>query len=996
MAIYHFTIKNDKKPSTGKKISAIEHVEYINREGKYENEDLKQVNRIFTTERKDLLNGQVATIYKSPYGSITNTPDGLVVEKNPSDDTILLALTMAKKSMGEEIIVNGSKKFQARCAKVAAEAELNVRFYSRILEQIKKETKEQIRNERRKFEDNGGKYKTAAHIFQPYPHETCGKRIHTLATGRGWTHVPSLPKRSMDGPRSDDTRELLHADASHELADGRREYDPNVRWSLSRGRRRGAEKIAKRILKNVEMEMDNIYAASHVEYINREKAFTKRGGCIYKSHRLPSWAKDSPVKFFQAADRYTRKGGRRYKEIEFALPNELSLEQDVELIERFIEKNLPNNYYTYAIHDKIGAMTDGTHNTHVHLTFSPRLIDDVEKEKERNRSVFFSAPLRKDAKDQSKETRRKNGAPVDRKWSERSFFPQVRASFADITNEILQKYGFHAQVDHRSLKAQRQEALANGDTFLATLLDRIPEEHINPTSFLEEKNPEVERIKKYRGLKRKYQNLLYESEMLTKKHQNTQIESENRDMEKEINGIIESQQFVDSDNDTNSLIGILRKEFLDALDDYEKAKQKIVSPKEAEEMAMLEYMSEDEREIWAYAKETKTEMEHWDQFLKEHHAPPMEETDAFEAWQELLPAINQKQESLSKRFNEYDKGVKNIRTELNTPEKKEKIQILTHRILQGNRHDYMEYLKASQALDNAMESFDQALFDEEAHEEAQESFTTKELYDISRRRFFGLKKESERLQRQMEAAKKKYYSMERVTEMAQARYIDKIFGKETSRNLHQRERKWQKRETYWKNDIEKYQKEKASFDALPPPSMGNQLAYISKRDDLITEYLKLNETKKSLDEERAAIDHTHHEIQETLNTKDAEEAIQAIALGILKKNTPYRNRYEAIRTKYKSVCARRDVAGKRMQAMKVAIKADANNKTHYRIASGASSSSGAYTPKTDRIMDAITGVEAVRANVQIRKDDDDSLKNWTLMTNAEKEEEAAKNLQQYI
>ena len=40
---------------------------------------------------------------------------------------------------------------------------------------------------------------------------------------------------------------------------------------------------------------------------------------------------------------------------------------------------------------------------------------------------------------------------------------------ADITNEILQKYGFHAQVDHRSLKAQRQEALANGDTFFGNI-----------------------------------------------------------------------------------------------------------------------------------------------------------------------------------------------------------------------------------------------------------------------------------------------------------------------------------------------------------------------------------------------------------------------------------------------------------------------------------------------------------------------------------------------
>lgn len=995
MAIYHFTIKNDKKPSTGKKISPIDHVEYIQREGKYAEEDLKAVNRILTDARKDLLNGQTATLYRSPYGSITNTPDGLVVEKKPTDNTILLALTMAKEAMGDELIVSGSKKFQTRCAEVAAQANLDVRFKSRKLQQMKEETEEKIDDERRRFEAGGGRYKAAAHLFQPYPHETCGKRLRTLAAGRGWADVPSLSERSMDGARPDDARELLHVDASHELADGGREHYPNLRWSLSRGRRKGAERIAKRILKNVEMEMDNIYAASHVEYINREKAFTKRGGCVYQAHRLPSWAEDSPITFFKAADRYTPKDIRRYKEIEFALPNELTLEQDIELIQAFIKKNLPDNYYTYAIHDKIGAMTDGTHNTHVHLMFSPRIIDDVEKKKERNRSAFFSEKLRKDAKDQSEENRRANGAPIDRKWSKRSFFPQVRASFAEITNDILKKYGFQARVDHRSLKAQRQEALANGDTFLAALLDRIPEEHISPTSFLEEKNPQVERIKKYRGLKRKYQNLLYESEMLTQKKRDAEIETENRSMEKEAQGIIESQKFVDADNDTATLIGSLRKEFLDALDDYEKAKQKIIFPKEAEEQAMLEFMTEEEKENWAYEKETKAEIDHWNLFLKDHHDPNPQDAEAFEAWQELLPAIQKKQAELEEKRKGYEKKTLAIRAKLDMPEKKEKVQLLTHQILQGNRHEYIEYLKASQALDNAMASFDQALFDEEAREEAQESFTTRELYDISRRRFFGLKKESERLKSQMLAAKKKYISVERAIDMAQARYIDKLFGKGTSKNLHERERKWQKQSTYFENDAKKYQEKKASFDAKEKPEEGDSAAYYAAHDELMADYLKLEAKGKELDAERKSLDKTYGEIQDALGTMEADASIHAIALGMLRKNEPQRKRYEALQTKYENVCRRRDAAGTRMTAMKAAVKKDGKNRMHYRVAPSAAPSA-AYPHKTDRILDAVAGVEAVRADIQIRKDDDDSMKNWILMTNAEKEEESAKHMQQYI
>ena len=47
-----------------------------------------------------------------------------------------------------------------------------------------------------------------------------------------------------------------------------------------------------------------ISAVQHVKYINREKAFEKRGGCIFHSHHLPKWAHDDPKKFFQAADKY--------------------------------------------------------------------------------------------------------------------------------------------------------------------------------------------------------------------------------------------------------------------------------------------------------------------------------------------------------------------------------------------------------------------------------------------------------------------------------------------------------------------------------------------------------------------------------------------------------------------------------------------------------------------------------------------------------------------
>ena len=134
---------------------------------------------------------------------------------------------------------------------------------------------------------------------------------------------------------------------------------------------------------------------SHVDYINREGAQSERTDCIFKGSQLPKWAKGSPQRFFSAATRYEDKGNRRYKEIELSLPNELTLEQNREIVDRFIANHLSNHYYAYAIHEKNGELS-GERTPHVHIMFSERLIDDVERISERPAYKYF--PCRKTIK----------------------------------------------------------------------------------------------------------------------------------------------------------------------------------------------------------------------------------------------------------------------------------------------------------------------------------------------------------------------------------------------------------------------------------------------------------------------------------------------------------------------------------------------------------------------------------------------------------------------
>ena len=101
MAMYHFRIKSDKKPN-GTKISAVQHVEYINREGKFSTpEQWQEKNKFsgdFISSEKfpNAFSGQNFLLYKTDdFGSIRNTQRGIEVTKNASETTIATALLLA-------------------------------------------------------------------------------------------------------------------------------------------------------------------------------------------------------------------------------------------------------------------------------------------------------------------------------------------------------------------------------------------------------------------------------------------------------------------------------------------------------------------------------------------------------------------------------------------------------------------------------------------------------------------------------------------------------------------------------------------------------------------------------------------------------------------------------------------------------------------------------------------------------------------------------------
>ena len=163
MALFHFRIKSDKKPD-GSKISAVNHVEYINREGSFSHEEHWHENNKFvgdyitTAQTPNALDGLETLLYKTDdFGSIKNSEPGIEVTENASTTTLSIALMLASETMNHQpLIINGSPDFHKAVLQTALPANLPVTFADRLLQKEFQRLKERKADDDKKFIANGG------------------------------------------------------------------------------------------------------------------------------------------------------------------------------------------------------------------------------------------------------------------------------------------------------------------------------------------------------------------------------------------------------------------------------------------------------------------------------------------------------------------------------------------------------------------------------------------------------------------------------------------------------------------------------------------------------------------------------------------------------------------------------------------------------------------------------------------------------------------------
>ena len=217
-------------------------------------------------------------------------------------------------------------------------------------------------------------------------------------------------------------------------------------------------------------------AGPHAAYIAREGKYANRlenGEKLEakESGNMPDWARDHPQEFWKAADEYERKNGTTYREMEIALPRELSPDQRKDLVREFVQQEIGERHaYQWAIHTP--KAIDGGEQPHVHLMFSERQLDGIDRDPDQ----YFK---RYNAKNPEKGGSRKEYGNVDpeakgefRKLARKTELRDLRGRWEKTCNQSLESAGIEARIDMRS-HAERQSGIDPERT-------QLPSEWNNP------------------------------------------------------------------------------------------------------------------------------------------------------------------------------------------------------------------------------------------------------------------------------------------------------------------------------------------------------------------------------------------------------------------------------------------------------------------------------------------------------------------------------------
>ena len=207
---------------------------------------------------------------------------------------------------------------------------------------------------------------------------------------------------------------------------------------------------------------------------------------ILAPDHAPDWVQDRSELWNRVEKSETRKNSQVAREVRVALPDELSHEERVELVRGFCQSAFVDRGMVADIAIHAPGKEGDERNHHAHIMVTTREID-AEGFTTKNRDW--------------------NGKDVLEGW---------RSSWAEVSNEALERSGLDERIDHRTLEAQRDEARERaaeaqerGDeaealeqVVRAVALDRRPLPQLSPGAWqMKERGHDVPAVSLWREVK---------------------------------------------------------------------------------------------------------------------------------------------------------------------------------------------------------------------------------------------------------------------------------------------------------------------------------------------------------------------------------------------------------------------------------------------------------------------------------------------------------------
>ena len=193
------------------------------------------------------------------------------------------------------------------------------------------------------------------------------------------------------------------------------------------------------------------------EYDGMIHDYTKKGGVTHTEILLPDHA---PKEYFARSTLWNavekiekNKNSQLARELEIALPNELSSEQNLSLVREYVNKNFISvgMCADICIHDK----KDGNPHAHIMLTMRPIEQDGTWGAKSKKEYMLD---------ENGEKIILKSGAYKSRKidttdWNDQTKAEEWRKAWADIVNDFLEENNHIEKIDHRSYERQGIEKI---------------------------------------------------------------------------------------------------------------------------------------------------------------------------------------------------------------------------------------------------------------------------------------------------------------------------------------------------------------------------------------------------------------------------------------------------------------------------------------------------------------------------------------------------------